>query len=146
MTEKQVAAKLLLAAALALSGSAAIAGPTVHKAALGSWCSVGPSDKGAFLYLEKIRDCDKPTDNLHVYPDHYEGWEYACRFTGVKTWFDPKIIANTKEWGVKVSRVEASCAGIDCTWKERLTVYVSKGAFVLKDVYQSREVCWKDSS
>jgi hypothetical protein len=124
---------------LALGSSPSFAGPTVHKDVLGSWCYVGTVVKGEAQYGEKFdKDCDTPSDILIIQPTRYEGWEYGCRFTAVKTWFDPNIIASTKTMGVKVSRIESSCEGIDCTWKEQLTVYVEKGTLIIKNVRQGR--------
>src|SRR5260370_1088654 len=130
------------AALLALSNSPGLAGPTIHKDVLGSWCYSGTVVKGEFQYSEKFnKDCDDPINTMTVHPTRYEGWEHSCRFTAVKTWFDPNIIANTKTWGVKVSRIESSCEGIDCTWKEQLTIYVTKETFIVKNPRQYQERC-----
>jgi hypothetical protein len=78
---------------------------------------------------------------MTIKPDRYQGWEHGCRYTAVKTWFDPNIVASTKTMGVKVSRIEARCEGEGCTWMERLTVHVTKGTLVVKDARHYRERC-----
>jgi|RhiMetdeSRZDD1v2_1073273.scaffolds.fasta_scaffold627870_2 hypothetical protein len=133
---------ILLAAALALSVSAASAGPTVHKEVLGSHCPIGSVARETYYQSQddQSQDVSCREDRMTIYPTHYEGWEFTCRFIAVKTWFDPNIIASTKTMGVKVSRVEARCEGLDhCTWKEQLTLFASKGTLVLKDGRRFRE-------
>jgi hypothetical protein len=71
----------------------------------------------------------------------YRGWEHGCRFTAVKTWFDPNIVAATKMMGVKVSRIEADCNGEGCTWKEQMTAYVTKGTLVIRNKRHYRDSC-----
>jgi hypothetical protein len=132
--------KLLIvtAALLALGSSPSFAGPTVHKEVLGSWCHAGSGDKGEALYIEKYdNDCEVPSDALIIRPTRYQGWEYGCRITAVKTWFDPNIIASTKTMGAKASRIESSCEGLDhCIWKEQLTIYNEQGTLKIKNVRQ----------
>lgn len=122
------------AALLTLATTASAGTIKVPQEYLGSWCNISSSNE----YLKKYNDCNQPSDALTIYSDHLDGWEVGCRFTAVKTWFDPTIIRNTKEWGVKVSLVEARCEGIDrhITWKEQFTIHASKGALTIK--YQER--------
>jgi hypothetical protein len=49
---------------------------------------------------------------LRIKPDRYEEVESGCRYTEVKTWFDPTIPVATKtKPGVYVSQVTAECTG-----------------------------------
>jgi hypothetical protein len=129
---------MMTAALLVLGSSPSFAGPIVHKEVLGSWCYVDSGDKGEALYGEKFdKDCEVPSDALIIRPTHYQGWEYSCRITAVKTWFDPNVIASTKTMGAKASRIESSCEGLDHRiWKEQLTIYAEQGTLKIKSVRQ----------
>jgi hypothetical protein len=120
---------MLTAVLLALGSSPGLAGPTVHKELLGSWCFMGQDEiTGKNRYYEQLpgsKECDDAVTTFKL--DRLHGWEHGCRYTAVKTWFDPDIVATTKTWGVKVSRIEASCEGDGCTWRAQITAYVSKG-------------------
>ena len=63
-----------------------------------------------------------------IKPDRYEEVESGCRYTEVKTWFDPTIPVATKtKLGAYVSRVTAQCTGEGDKWREEATFYFSKG-------------------
>jgi hypothetical protein len=65
---------------------------------------------------------------LRIKPDRYEEVESGCRYTEVKTRFDPTIPVATKtKLGAYVSRVIAQCTGEGDKWREEATFYFSKG-------------------
>jgi hypothetical protein len=122
-------------------GTASHTAPTVHKDIVGSWCPSPYQEDGKDErhYWPKDRDCGDGI--LTIHPSSYEAWEQSCRFTSVKTSFDPSVDANTKIMGVKVARIGAKCNGEECTWKKQLTAYVTKGTLVVKNERRSRERC-----
>jgi hypothetical protein len=69
---------------------------------------------------------------LRIKPDRYEEVESSCRYTEVKTWFDPTIpVAIKTKPGVYVSQVTAECTGEGDKWREQATFYFSKGMLYL---------------
>jgi hypothetical protein len=125
----------MIVVGLLLGCAPAQAASTLHKEAVGTWCLNGNDEtRKETTYLEFNGKCENPLDLLIVERTNYRGSEHTCRITAVKTRFDPNIIANTKEWGVPVSQVTSKCEGLDtCTWREQVTLYVSKGVLVLKN-------------
>jgi hypothetical protein len=136
---------MMIAALLALSSSLSLAGPTVHKDLLGSWCTDGTTDSidadGAVMYSELQSKEECGDGIMTIYPTYYKGWEHSCRFTAVKTWFDRNLIASTKTMGVTVTRVDASCKGEGCTWKEQFSLYIEKGTFKIRNRRHYQERC-----
>ena len=114
---------------------------TAHEDLIGSWCPspYQEDDKDERHYWPKDSDCGDGI--LTIHRSSYEGWEQSCRFTSVKTRFDPSVDANTKMMGTKVSRINANCSGEECTWKEQMTAYVTKGTLVVKNRRHYRERC-----
>jgi hypothetical protein len=136
--------KLLMTTAtlLALGSLPSLAAPTVDENLIGSWCVANEDGgKNETRYWSKTDGQDCGDGILIIRPTSYRGWEHSCRFTAVKTRFDPNIVAATKMMGVKVSRIEARCEGEGCTWREQLTAYVSKGTLVIKNTRHYRERC-----
>jgi hypothetical protein len=122
---------MLTAALLVLGSSPGLAGPTLYKGLLGSWC-YHSSHHGEDLYVEKS---DKGCGGGHILTfksDRYEDREYGCLITAIKIKFNPNIPASTKENGVNVSHITARCAGDGCTWMEQMTAYFQQGQFMVK--------------
>jgi hypothetical protein len=121
---------LLAAAALLACAADATAAKLQNKALLGAWCIMAaePNAQGPEIYYplglgEECRD-----GILRIKPDRYEEVESGCRYTEVKTWFDPTIPVATKtKPGVYVSQVTAECTGEGDKWREQATFYFSKG-------------------
>jgi hypothetical protein len=135
--------KQLLVAALLLSCGSVSAAPTsrVHQEVIGEWCQ--PLTRGHVTsYWERQEDQNCGEEILIVEAHRYAGWEFACRITAVKTWVDPTIILNTKEWGTKVSQIDSICSDVQvCEWRERITLHVSKGTLSLRGIWRSKEKC-----
>lgn len=120
---------LLLATACAVALTAtAQAGPTVPEDIRGAWCRTGADGKVSVYSPTETGKCEAEDGIMTIKPDRYVGWEHTCRYTSVKTWFDPNIARSTKSMGVYVSRIDARCGGEGCTWKEQLTAHEAKGA------------------
>ena len=121
---------LLTGAALLACADDATAAKLQNKAVLGAWCTMAaePNAQGPEIYYplglgEECRD-----GILWIKPDRYEEVESGCRYTEVKTWFDPTIPVATKtKPGVYVSQVTAECTGEGDRWREQATFYFSKG-------------------
>ena len=125
--------KLLLATAFAAAFTAAAqAAPTVPEFARRTWCQAETAWEGTTVYRTH-GDCENNDDVMTIKASRYEGWEYACDFTAVKTWFDPSIPSATKTFGVHVFRITADCGGEGCTWKEQLTFWQSKGSLYVSN-------------
>jgi hypothetical protein len=123
--------KLLIALAttVALVGPAHASPILKNKEVLGNWCL----SNGIGWRPDPSHDCGL----MKITPDHYEmitpnggSDESLCRYTAVKTWFDRSIPSSTKTAGVWVSRINAEC---DHKWRTEVTVYISKGQFVVKE-------------
>jgi hypothetical protein len=114
---------------------------TVNGDIVGSWCLIS-QDKIEHRYLiDEERNCNA-AEPLTIGPSHYIRYEEEiCHFTAVKTWFDPNIVAATKTMGVNVSRINSTCGGEGCTWKEQVIAYVTKGTLVVKYERHSQERC-----
>jgi hypothetical protein len=130
---------LLTAAALFAFAVSAQAGPTVHKDVIGSWCR--HTDENTYISLLPGEEKNCGDGIVVIKSNLYQGWEHECRYTAVKTWFDRSIIATTKTMGVTVSRVDASCEGEGCTWREQLTFYKAQGTLTIRNPRHYRERC-----
>jgi hypothetical protein len=122
------ARRLIIAAIAALVVAPAIAAPTVQREVQGKWCSDGSVQAGEYTGT----NC-APEDVITIKPDRYEGREFGCRLTGVRKTYDRDVIASTKTMDAWVARVDAACTGIDCEWRERMTLYVEKGTLYMRD-------------
>jgi hypothetical protein len=134
LTGRQMIAAWLIGLALIAVGLVidAHAATPIPRDVRGNWCS-GSTNNDSDSYLA----CNEGEGGgeFVVEANGYSGLEYGCRAVEVKTWFDPRIIRNTKEWGVSVSRVTAQCEsgeGRGSKWREETTMYVSKGVLVAK--------------
>jgi hypothetical protein len=96
---------------------------------IGSWCAAN----GESSYSPG-KDCSSD-GTITFYPSSYEGWEQSCRITSVKT------TTSNKTMGDKVSNIFANCNGEGCTWKEQITVHVTKGTLVVENKRDNRERC-----
>jgi hypothetical protein len=129
-----------IAALSVLSASAAQADALPSKF-LGKWCAdlggdAQPTPPGSewtntFLSLSDLEDCDKHSV-IEVKQNEWTGWESGCRFTEVKTRFDPTIPANTKEMGVWVAHIKANCIEESCKWHSSFVLYHSMGALFMR--------------
>jgi hypothetical protein len=134
----------VVAVVIASCASLAHAGRVQQNVASGKWCSYpdefygeGPRD----YYVSYPSGHCNETNWIEIKPSSYEGHEVGCGFTSVKTWFDPNIIRNTKEWGVRVARISAQCGGEGCTWRETFIMYVSKGTLYKRLLSRSKHEC-----
>jgi hypothetical protein len=131
---------LFFATAMVALAMPALAAPPLHREVIGAWCQ--PITRGhVTTYLPRLEGQDCGDEILTVKAHRYEGWEFGCSITAVKTWFDPAIIASTKELGVKVSQIDSICSGEACEWRERITLHVSKGALSLRGIWRSKDKC-----
>jgi len=104
-----------------------------NKEVLGNWCL----SNGIGWRPDPSDDCGI----MKITPDHYEmitpnggSDESLCRYIAVKTWFDRSVPSSTKTAGVWVSRINAECVDWDNhKWRTEVTVYTSKGQFVVKE-------------
>jgi hypothetical protein len=121
---------LLAAAALLACAGDATAAKLQNKAVLGAWCTMAaePNAQGPEIYYPLGLGEECGDGILRIKPDRYEEVESGCRYTEVKTWFDPTIPVATKtKLGAYVSRVTAQCTGEGDKWREEATFYFSKG-------------------
>jgi hypothetical protein len=136
--------KILLAGVAVLSAvSMAHATDRLPKDVLGKWCSNSNSDLGnskwETAYYDWNKDCD-PTAAIEIKQNEWIGWEDGCRFTEVKTRFDPTIPLSTKSGGVWVAHIKAKCSGEGCDWHSNFVLYFSKGRLVMRG-RNSRNSC-----
>jgi len=125
---------LLTGAALLACAGDATAAKLQNKALLGAWCSmaVEPNAQGPEVYYQLGLGEECGDGILRIKPDRYEEVESGCRYTEVKTWFDPTIpVAAKTKPGVYVSQVTAECTGEGDKWREQATFYFSNGMLYL---------------
>jgi hypothetical protein len=115
---------------------------------LGKWCSepvanVEPTPPGSEwteFYSRWDKDCAEDAA-IEIKQNEWTAWESGCRFTELKTRFDPTIPVATKTPpGVWVAHVKAKCAGEGCTWRSSFVLYLSKGTLFMRG-RSSKEVC-----
>jgi hypothetical protein len=140
------ALKLLAIAAMSITMlTSAQATPVLHKEIIGTWCepTVDEAKNETSYHWGYGKPC-KDEQHLIVEPRSYHGLEYTCRVTSVRMGFDPSIIRNTKEWGVRLASVTADCKGLDdeC-WKEQVTFYQTKSRLVVRPGDNSPTTCRK---
>jgi hypothetical protein len=82
---------------LACAGDATAA-KLQNKAVLGAWCTMAaePNAQGPEIYYPLGLGEECGDGILRIKPDRYEEVESGCRYTEVKTWFDPTIPVATK--------------------------------------------------
>jgi len=85
---------LLTGAALLASAGDATAAKLQNKAVLGAWCTMAaePNAQGPEIYYPLGLGEECGDGILRIKPDRYEEVESGCRYTEVKTWFDPTIL------------------------------------------------------
>jgi hypothetical protein len=122
---------ILTAACLAATAAHAEQ-PRIPPEMLGKWCShiqegdPSPGKKWTEIYIEWTEKCGE--DGIFVVKQNeWRAWESGCRFTSVRTVWDPTIIATTKTLGVWVSHIKAKCGGEGCTWRSNFVLYVAQG-------------------
>ena len=124
---------IALATTVALVGPAHASPILKNKEVLGNWCL----SAGIGWRPDPSDDCGL----MKIMPDRYEmitpnggSDESLCRYIAVKTWFDRSISSSTKTMGVWVSQINAECVNWDNhKWRTEVTVYISKGQFVVKE-------------
>jgi len=110
-----------------------------NKEIIGEWCDYR-YEKEMSLFPKLDEDCGDGILNIQV--NGIKGWEHSCRYTAVKTWYDPTIPTATKTpTGALVSRIEMTCAGEGCTWRERVTIHLGKGYLAYKSNWRSKDKC-----
>jgi hypothetical protein len=134
--------KILMAAALVVAFAQAAQADSLPKDFRGTWCYVGEyGGRVQYEYLSPFEgDSCKARDGILKFKaDQYEEIESGCRFTAVKAWTDPKKARNTKEMGAPSVRIDSTCDGEGCTWKEQLTAYIEKGTLnVLRRAFKEK--------
>jgi hypothetical protein len=132
------------AAVAVMTATCAHAAPTIHKDVLGTWCGPPYTNEALkeSIYGEPPTEkCPEPEDFLTIGPSSYRGFEFVCRVTAVKRYFDRNVIRSTKEMGDTVSQVTSSCEGMECEWREQVSLYLQKGSLVVKGRWRTREKC-----
>jgi hypothetical protein len=131
----------IVAVVIASCGSLAHAARVQQNVASGKWCSYPDSGEGPTSYVSYPSGHCKEDNWIEIKPSSYEGHEMGCNFTSVKTWFDPNIVRNTKEMGVRVAQISAQCGGEGCTWRQTFIMYVSKGTLYMQQLSRSQDKC-----
>jgi hypothetical protein len=144
--------KLLMTAAtlLVLGNAPVLAGSTVPKDMLGSYCAIqseGIGEENVLLLDDRKEEVKSCGDGILVIrADRYDGWEHTCRFTAIRPVFDRDLIATTKTMGVTRMQIDAICKGEGCTWKEQFSLYKEQGSPKFRKERHYQERCGKESA
>jgi hypothetical protein len=137
---------LISAALFALTASIAHA-DNLPNSVLGKWCGAWegqldtkPGAEWTETYMRWDKTCGE--DGVFEVKQHeWTAWESGCRFTSVKTVWDPTIPVATKTpLGVQVAHIKAKCGAEGCTWHSSFVLYFSKGTLYMTG-RNGKEVC-----
>jgi len=131
-----------VAALLLATGTTVDASVKLNNAEIiGEWCWNDTDDGGPFHEKLANENCEGvlsiQKDGIEL---RYE--EGGCTATAIKTWYDTTISPATKTpGGVLVSKIDMSCVGEGCTWRQQITVHFAKGVLFYKNNWHSRDKC-----
>src|SRR5262245_20855692 len=124
---------------LLLTGVADAAVKLNNKEIRGEWCRTTNDDLMDFMFFPKWQNQDCGAGILSIDMDRIKGQEYSCKYTAIKTWYDPTIPTATRTpTGALVSTIKMTCSTLDnCTWRQRVTVHLGKGYLHYKTNWSS---------